>query len=239
MYTFDSKIRYSEVDENGYLTIEKLIDYFQDCSTFQSESLGVGTLHLRERNLAWVVNSWQIEVERFPKLTEKVTIGTLPYDFKGFMGYRNYCMMDETGEYIAKANTIWVLIDSKTGKPSRPDEEHRNKYVCEERIPMEYGPRKVNLPEDMVIGEPVEIKKHHLDTNHHVNNGQYVKICMDSLNEEVQKISRLRVEYRKQAFLGDVLTPYVGESVLENGSTAKVVRLDDADGKVCCALEIY
>ena len=239
MYSFDSRIRYSEVDENGYLTIEKLIDYFQDCSTFQSEFLGVGTLHLRERNLVWVVNSWQIEIERLPKLTEKVTIGTFPYDFKGFMGYRNFFMQDEEGNYIAKANTLWVLLDSKTGKPTRPDDEHRNKYICEEKLPMEYGSRKVTIPEEMEKGEAVEIKKHHLDTNHHVNNGQYVKICMDSLGEEVKNISRFKVEYRKQAFLGDALTPYVGERALDDGKVAKIVRLDDQNGNPCCVLEIY
>ena len=35
MYSFDSRIRYSETDADGRLTPEKLIDYFQDCSTFQ------------------------------------------------------------------------------------------------------------------------------------------------------------------------------------------------------------
>ena len=39
MYTFDGRIRYSEVDRKRALTVEKLIDYFQDCSSFQSEDL--------------------------------------------------------------------------------------------------------------------------------------------------------------------------------------------------------
>ena len=36
MYTFDSRIRYSETDEYSSLTVPALIDYFQDCSSFQS-----------------------------------------------------------------------------------------------------------------------------------------------------------------------------------------------------------
>ena len=36
MYTFESRVRYSETDCEGKLTMASLINYFQDCSTFQS-----------------------------------------------------------------------------------------------------------------------------------------------------------------------------------------------------------
>mgnify|MGYP000603361539 CR=1 FL=1 len=34
-YSFTSRIRYSEIGEDGNLTLPGLINYFQDCSTFQ------------------------------------------------------------------------------------------------------------------------------------------------------------------------------------------------------------
>ena len=42
MYAFDSRIRYSETDSEGYLTLDALLNYFQDCSTFHSEDVGLG-----------------------------------------------------------------------------------------------------------------------------------------------------------------------------------------------------
>ena len=42
MYTFDSRIRYSETDETGALSLLGVINYLQDCSTFQSEDIGLG-----------------------------------------------------------------------------------------------------------------------------------------------------------------------------------------------------
>lgn len=42
MYTIESRVRFSEVGEDGYLTIPAIVNYFQDCSTFQSEELGRG-----------------------------------------------------------------------------------------------------------------------------------------------------------------------------------------------------
>ena len=41
-YRFESRIRYSEIGENGCLTLPGILDYFQDCCTFHSESIGQG-----------------------------------------------------------------------------------------------------------------------------------------------------------------------------------------------------
>ena len=54
MYEFDSRVRYSEVDHHGTMTVPALINYFQDCSTFQSEDLGIGTTELKEEKRAWL-----------------------------------------------------------------------------------------------------------------------------------------------------------------------------------------
>ena len=50
MYTFDSRVRYSEVGVDGNLTLIALLEYFQDCSTFHSEDIGLGMDYLRELN---------------------------------------------------------------------------------------------------------------------------------------------------------------------------------------------
>ena len=104
MYSFNTRIRYSETDETQKLTLEGLLNYFQDCTTFHSEDLGLGVDYLRETKQAWVLNVWQIDVERFPQMGEYVKVCTAPYEFKGFMGFRNFWMEDEEGNAIAKAN---------------------------------------------------------------------------------------------------------------------------------------
>ena len=88
MYEYDIRIGYSQVDENKKLSVPALIDLFQDCSTFQSEDLGVGFDYCKEKGLFWVVNSWQAEIDRLPGLCEKVSVFTFPVGFKGFVGKR-------------------------------------------------------------------------------------------------------------------------------------------------------
>ena len=68
MYTFQTRIRYSETDETGHLKLEALLNYFQDCSTFQSEDIGLGLDYCREHHVVWVMSSWQIVVKRYPSM---------------------------------------------------------------------------------------------------------------------------------------------------------------------------
>ena len=53
MYAFDSRIRYSETDSEGYLTLDALLNYFQDCSTFHSEDVGLGIGYMKEIGQVW------------------------------------------------------------------------------------------------------------------------------------------------------------------------------------------
>ncbi len=79
IYKVDGRIRYSEVGQDGRLTIPALIDYFQDCSTFQSEDLEIGVARLKRDHMAWLVNYWQVDILRMPALGDRIRTGTLPY----------------------------------------------------------------------------------------------------------------------------------------------------------------
>ena len=225
MYTFDSRIRYSETDSEGKLTLAALLNYFQDATTFHSESVNAGLEYTRSRNLVWVLSAWQIVVERYPRFCEEVVIGTLPYDFKGFLGSRNFVMMTKDGKYLARANSMWSLLSTETGRPCIPPEDMLAKYALGEKIPMDYAPRKITIPDGGVREESIIVKKYHIDTNHHVNNGQFVSMAMEYLPEKFV-IRQMRAEYKMQAFLNDELHPYVAK--MEEGY---VVVLKDGNDK--------
>lgn len=233
MYTFDSKVRYSETDTEGKLSVKALVNYLQDCSTFQSSEIGYGVDYLFPRGLAWVVSFWQIDIIKYPRLCDRITIGTMPYMFKGFIGYRNFYMKDEKDEYLVKATSIWTLLDMTTGRPTRPTEEHVKAYPVEEKLDMEYLSRKIAIPEKLRRCEDIEIKKYHLDTNQHVNNGQFIAMATDQLENE-RDVTRIRVEYKRQAHLGDILIPYIGD--IDDGRC--VVVLKNTDNEDVCVVEL-
>lgn len=225
MYFFEGRIRYSETDSQGKLTLASLLNYFQDCTTFHSEDLGLGVDYLSERNLIWLLSAWQIVVERYPKMGECVKIGTAPYEFRGFTGSRNFVMMTREGEILAKANSLWSHLNTATGKPMAPTPDMLEGYVLEAPIEMDYAPRKIMVPEGGGNEEPIVVKKHHLDTNNHVNNGQFVDMAMTYLPEDFV-IRQMRAEYKKQAFLEEVLQAYVVHT-----DDKCVVSLNDESGR--------
>ena len=67
MYAFDSRIRYSETDSEGYLTLDALLNYFQDCSTFHSEDVGLGIGYMKEIGQVWVLSSCLLYTSTSPR----------------------------------------------------------------------------------------------------------------------------------------------------------------------------
>lgn len=233
MYSFESRVRYSETDTNAQLSVTGLMNYLQDCSIFQSEDIGVGLSYLQREKKAWLLSSWQIQVLRRPEIGEKIKIATWPYDFKGIYGMRNFAMYDSEGNYLVKANSCWFLTSTETGKPIRAAEEDRAPYgVLEPRIPMEEAPRKIALPAEMEKVGEVRIMRHQLDTNHHVNNAQYVDIACEVLQEGAE-IREIRAEYKKAAVLGDEMSLFcaVKEGVY-------VISLRDGDGSIFANVQL-
>lgn len=230
-YTFDSKVRFSEVDHTGRITLPGIINYFQDCSTFQSESIGLGVDYFAEHNRAWILTYWQVVIEEYPRLAQEINIATWATEFKSMLGKRNFCMTDTEGKKLAYANSVWAYMDMKKGRPVRPSAEEVDPYGSGEPLEMDYQPRKIKLPESAVKKEPFAVRKYHIDTNEHVNNCQYVQMAMDYLPENF-KIHQMRAEYKQQARLNDVICP--ARAVDENKTT---VLLNDQKGEPYAVVE--
>lgn len=220
-FSFDSRVRYSEIGEDRRLTLNGILNYFQDCTTFHSEAVGLGMDFLEKKGQLWVLSAWQIVVNRYPEMGEGIKISTWPYAFKRFMGNRNFTMEGQDGEMLAYANSIWTYIDVQTGHPVNVGEEQIKAYELEEKLEMDYASRKILLPETAECFPSFSVRPHHLDANHHVNNGQYVSMAQEYLPADF-RIKQMRAEYKKQAVLDDVIVPKVHQEedvctvILEN-----------------------
>ena len=232
MYGYDSRVRLSEVDQNRYMTLNAILNHFQDCSSFHSEDLGVGTVFLEERNRTWVLSSWKIVILRYPELGEQIRVETWPYEFSKLSGRRNFRMLDSKGEMIACADSLWVYMDTVRRRPCRLEADVAGAYTMEPKLEgMEPEDDHIAIPEEGTAQEPFPIHRWHLDVNHHVNNGQYVQMAAEYLPEGFI-IRQMRAEYKKSALLGDMIYPTVRMD--RNGGT---VVLGDQDGKPYAVIE--
>lgn len=233
MYKFQSRVRYSETDTDAKLSITGIMNYLQDCSTFHSEDSGVGLSYLEREKKIWLLSSWQIRVLRRPELGEEITVATWPYDFKGIYGMRNFAVHDRDGAYLVKANSCWFLMNTEEGRPIRVSKKDVEAYGAEEpKLFMDYGPRKISLPEHMEEAGRILVTKHQIDTNHHVNNAQYVDMAREVVPEGTE-IGEIRAEYKKAAVLGDWISL---RAAREDGNY--VVSLRSEDGTVYANVEL-
>ena len=230
-YSFEGRIRFSEIDHTKQITLPGIVNYFQDCSIFQSEDMGLGISYLKEQKRAWVLSSWQVVVERYPRLGEKIKVSTWATGFKGMFGERNFCMEDEDGVNVAYANSLWVYMDAAKGRPVKPSEDEMNAYGTGEPLDMVYAPRKIELPGEFVKLNEFPVRKSHIDTNEHVNNCQYVQMAMEAVDGEVM-VRQLRAEYKRSAHCGDMIVPEVYQD-----EERAVVKLCDRDGKPYAVVE--
>ena len=231
MYGFEGRVRFSEVDHTERMTLPALVNYFQDCSIFQSEDIGLGIDKLKEEKKAWILSSWQIVVKRYPRLGERIRTSTWATGFEGFFGNRNFQMAQETGEVLAYANSIWIFMNIEKGRPMRPQEADVAAYGTGPALDMEYESRKITLPKETREQERFPVRRYHIDTNEHVNNCQYIQMAIEAL-PECERAGQIRVEYKKSALLGDLICPRIARE-----ETRKVVELADEAGKPYAVVE--
>lgn len=212
MYSFKSRVRFSETDLDGVITFGNIVNYMQDCSTFQSENLGVGIEDLKKYNKTWMISSWYIEILRYPLFGEEIEIATSPYSFNRVFGNRNFIIKDDRGEVLVKADSKWILVDSIKQKILKIKPEDTNLYKLSEKIEMKPVSKKISEP---LYGESIGkilVDKSYIDSNNHMNNQKYIEVAMRYLPEDFKKFTSMRIEYRKSAMLGDDIFIKAGKS---------------------------
>lgn len=217
MYSFTSTVRYSECDSGSCLTIPGLINYMQDCSTFHTESINRGVTYCAKHHFAWFVAAWQIQIERLPCFTEEIRICTWSFKLRPTMASRNFLVETTDGECLVKADSLWFPFDTELKKPIRIPETE-GAYLCDEyRVDLPPTKRKIRLTGDAEQMTPLTVATHHLDTNHHMNNCQYVAVANDVIRSAEKDFEprRICVQYKMSAQLGDVIVPYLHKE--ENG----------------------
>lgn len=232
MYTYNTRVSYSRLDKTGRVPYHEIINYLQDCSTFQSEELGVGVEHLKAQNKAWVMLAHKIQIVRELQLGEEIVVGTCPTDFGKVMATRQFFIKDKTGEFVVKAESIWGLIDIQERIPIRITEEDCSKYVKETAFDSIKPSRKIRFTGQGEIVGDVKVHRNDIDTNGHVNNANYLRMISDYLPKD-EYYNQIEIVYNKEALEGEkiICTKYCKEEGIgmslkdENGETHAQIKL--------------
>ncbi len=234
MYELRSRVRYSEADATGKLTLVAFMNYLQDCATMQAEDLAIGLEYLGENHLGWFITSYEIEIcGEFPKVGDAIVVKTWPYKFRGMFGYRDFLFEYEDGTTIARADSVWVLMNHEEMKPQRILPKMADAYEASvfDRLPGEWSERKKLTGTTEASQETFEVSKMVIDTNGHMNNAYYLQAAVAVLPQDFT-FRRFYIQYKQSARYQDVVQVAVSE--LQNG---KEVTLYKNAEEVYCVIE--
>lgn len=212
MYTKKYKISANDIDKNGKLLLQKLFYYLQDVMIHNVNSYGASTAFHHKLGLAWVLVDYDIDITELPSLSEEVTFGTLPYSFKRYYGYRIYEAQTDKGVFL-KGKARFVLMDFVHKTLALPSQEILDLFTDASKEPKSLPISKHRL----FKGEPLktttlEVTTKDIDSNNHMNNIKYLEHAIDSLNGldiDLGMISNVRITYKKECYLNDVLELFV------------------------------
>lgn len=214
------KVHHYEADRNGRAFIATFINYFEDLSLNHSNSLDMGIDYLLKNNIAWVVYKWDIKINKYAMLGEKLRIRTWAHSVRTFYAYRKFEVINSLGEIIATANSLWFMINTKRRRPCKIQEEIIEKFglTKEDNVPIEF--EKLREPTSVTDEKNFVVRYSDIDTNNHVNNVKYISWALETVPEGIisnYKLSGLKINYDKETSYGDNIK-VLGETIeIDNG----------------------
>ncbi len=208
MFTFDTKVSYSRVDKNGQVPLHEIMNYFQDCTNFHSESLGAGVAHMEAVGKVWIIISYKIKINKPITLGQEIHIGTAPTKFDVLYASRQFFIKDSAGENLVQADSIWVLMDLRNRRPTRITEEDSQMYKPEKEFFDITAERKIKFHGEKKKLPEFKVMKTYIDHNGHMNNADYLRAAEEFLPDGYSW-GELDIVYNKEALEGEIVTPYL------------------------------
>lgn len=191
-YSEEKLIRTCDSDLNGQWRPGSILETMQEIAGTHAEYLGCGRNALFEKNIVWVLLRNEINMVRYPKITEKIRVITYPKENRRVFCPRFYRFEDENGNRIGEASSLWALIDINTRHMVAPDEFIKLLPKNEDIIPGIDVPSVIGSLEGESFVSDYKPVYTDLDVNGHVNNTKYCDWLCNALGVETMKIYQLR-----------------------------------------------
>lgn len=137
IYHFEIEVTARDVDRNGHVNNVVYIQWMQDAAIAHADASGC-TQASEAAGATWVVRTHHIEYLISALAGDKITVLTWPSNFQRVRSLRKYKFIRQKDQaVIARAETDWVFVNMKTGRPQSIPEEVKNTLpiVSEEQEP--------------------------------------------------------------------------------------------------------
>ena len=114
------------IDRNGHVNNQDYVRWMQEAASAHSDAQGWTEARYRETGTTWVIRSHFIEYLRPAFAGDALTLITWIAGFSGQTSPRRYVLRRDTDDQIlARAETLWVYVDGRSGRPAEIPESFR------------------------------------------------------------------------------------------------------------------
>lgn len=185
MFVKEFELRYHEMNKFGEATPISMLGLLEDAAADHCHAIDYGLYELLAKDIGWVLISGYMQMNRYPKYKEKITIRTWLSHYKSIRGYRENFIYDEQEKIIGCAKGQWLFFDIKNRKPTRIFPEIETRWGC--------FPEKCVEHDILQRIEPLTSADNHsqfpvygydVDSNEHVNNLKYLQWLLETVPNE-------------------------------------------------------
>ncbi|MDO5022603.1 MAG: thioesterase [Eubacteriales bacterium] len=194
-------IKAAQCDRFGRLSPHDMLLLMQETVGEHTALLNLGRETLAKENAVWVLVSQELQVLKYPKYMDKISITVYPTAPRRTL-FPRYVMFDsDKGERLINAVSLWTLMDIDTLSMVKiPWVESAIPKNKDKTPPMRYPSRANSFSENTqeIIYSP---KFSDFDLNGHINNTRCVLWLTDILGEDIlykHPLERITINYNRE-----------------------------------------
>lgn len=180
------ELRYFEMNELGIASPTTILTLLEETAAEHCYSINHSLYQLADQNIGWVLISGVMQMERYPRYKEKITIRTWLSNYTTIKGYRENVIYDEQNNIIGRARGLWIFFDINRRKPIKIFDDIIEKWSFCNKESIDYDiSEKTEAIESPDYELKFKINKYDTDMIKHVNNIRYLQWAIESIPDNI------------------------------------------------------
>jgi medium-chain acyl-[acyl-carrier-protein] hydrolase len=206
------KVRSNEVDYQGNAMLPALVGYMQEAAWENTDDLGISMYELMEQGLTWVLQRLRVEMFKYPKHQDKITVSTWASGRERVFLYRDFRLFNSEGDLLGQATSVWLVMNvAKRQMVSVPD-FIKAVETSPGQEPLPFAKGKLPQLNTASYKQEIPVRWHDIDMNQHVTNTRYLQWVLDVLPLEVleKELRSIDIIFKAESLLGDTVLAEAG-----------------------------
>lgn len=202
IYEKEFELQLRDIDKNNKMRLSSYLNVMQEIGGLHASELGHGLSEEIRTNKAWIVIAWKLEIFKRPNWNEKIKVRTWIGKIDKIYHYRDYEILDNNNEVIAKAVAKWVMVDIVTKTIQKTEDTYAGQFPIVNREDFDNNINKINSKfniENLSKIYEYKVQRRDVDKNNHMNNIIYLDLALEGLDDEfVNNISKIEIHYKTE-----------------------------------------